>query len=211
MERTEQAISIAIQAVAAKTKVGGVEVSPPWERLTVREAFLRHAGIDLDASQTLAALAAAATTAGIQVGRDDGYDDVFFRILLERVEGKLGRGKPCFLCDYPASMAAMARRKPTEPAWAERVEVYFAGIELANGFTELSDAAEQRSRFLEERVLHAGREGVPEESLPLDEAFLAALPGLPLCTGIAIGLDRVLMLAMEKSSLAEVLAFPFGG
>lgn len=213
MERTEQVLSTAMEAVAgAKTiRVRGetIDLAPPWERLSVRDAVKRHAGIDLDATPDAPSLAAAARAAGIHVAADDAFDDLFFRILLEKVEHRLGRPKPTFLYDYPASMAAMARRKPGEPGWAERVELYLAGVELANGFSELTDPVEQRARFLEEREQQACRLGVPPETLPLDEAFLDALPEMPAATGIAIGLDRVLLLAMGRETIGAVLPFPF--
>ncbi len=215
MTRTENVLAHAIQAVAGRSTIlaGGqrIDVATPWDRLSVREAVRRYAGIDLDDARDATSLAAAALAAGIRVAADDAYDDLFFRILLEKVEPHLGHPKPVFLHDYPASMAAMARRKPGEPAWAERVELYIAGVELANGFSELTDPVEQRARFVEERVHQAARLGVAPESLPLDEKFLAALRGMPSATGIAIGLDRVLMLAMEAPTIASTLAFPFEG
>ena len=215
MERTENVLSHAIRAVAGRTKIRAsareIDVATPWDRVSVRDAVKTHAGIDLDAAPDAPALAAAARAAGIHVAADDAYDDLFFRILLEKVEPTLGFPRPVFLYDYPASMAAMARRKPGEPGWAERVELYIGGVELANGFSELTDPAEQRARFLDERVNQAARLGVAAESLPLDEKFLAALGAMPPATGIAIGLDRVLMLAMEAPTIASTLAFPFEG
>ena len=215
MERTEHVLAHAIEAVAGKKRLrvrgSEVDVTPPWDRISVREAVKTHAGIDLDLANTREALAEATKAAGIHVAADDSYDDLFFRILLEKVEHRLGFPTPVFLYDYPTSMAAMARRKPGEPLWAERVELYLGGVELANGFSELTDPAEQRLRLLEERVMQGERLGVKADSLPLDEKFLEALGKMPASTGIAVGLDRVLMLALETAKIADVLAFPFEG
>jgi elongation factor P--(R)-beta-lysine ligase len=117
--------------------------------------------------------------------------------------------KPLFLYDYPASMGVMARRRADDPAIAERVELYIGGVELANGFSELNDPVEQRARFVADRARVATRDGVAPESLPLDEGFLDALSRMPPSTGIAIGLDRILMLALERTTLADILPFPF--
>ncbi|HVO30114.1 MAG TPA: EF-P lysine aminoacylase EpmA, partial [bacterium] len=189
MERTEQVLARAMEAVAGTRtltlKRATVDLATPWERLSVRDAVKRFAGIDLDAAPDARTLADAARAKGIHVAADDAYDDVFFRILLEKVEHRLGAERPTFLYDYPASMAAMARRKAGEPGWAERVELYIAGVELANGFSELTDPVEQRARFLEEREQQAKRLGVAADTLPLDEAFLGALSSMPPCTGIA--------------------------
>lgn len=215
MEITEQVIAHAIAAVAGTTKItaGGkpLDVEPPWERLTVHEAF-RRAGIALPADGDTAALAAEATRVGIPLVPGEPWDDLFFRVFLARVdsaESPLGGAKPVFLHDYPASMGVMARRKPGHPDIAERVEAYAGGLELANGFSELTDPVEQRARFLADRAAVAAKLGVSPESLPLDEGFLEALATMPPATGIAIGLDRVLMLALGKRSIAQVIPFPF--
>lgn len=213
MELTERVLAAAIAAVAGAPRVvaGGrtIDVTPPWERLTVREAFRRHAGVTLPPTDDIAALAAEARRAGIPVEPDDRFDDVFFRVMLTKIERELGFAKPVFLHDYPASMGVMARRKPGDPSVAERVEVYLAGVELANGFSELDDAIEQRARFEADRALVAERDGVAPESLPFDEGFLEAVSKMPPSTGIAIGLDRVLQLALGRKTIREVLPFPF--
>lgn len=213
MEITEQVLSTAIAAVAGGTKirVAGreLDVAPPWDRISVHEAFRRWAGVTLPQTDDTAALAAEARRIGIPVAPDDQFDDVFFRILLEKIDRELGFPKPLFLHDYPASMGVMARRKPGNPAVAERVEAYIGSVELANGFSELTDPAEQRARFVADRERVAARDGVPPDSLPLDEGFLEALGRMPPSTGIAIGLDRVLMLAMGKPVIGDVIPFPF--
>lgn len=202
MADTEAALAAAERAV---TSAPGIFSKLPYERLTVRDAVLRETGIDVCEHSTGATLKAAAERAGIRVGSASSFDDVFFHVFLQKVEATLGRGRPTFLTEYPASMAALAKRKDLDPAVAERVELYVEGVELANGFSELTDAVEQRARLLEEQ---AQRRALGRPAFELDEPFLAALPRLPKCAGIAVGLDRVLMLLTQRRTLAEVLLFP---
>ncbi|TMB28057.1 MAG: EF-P lysine aminoacylase GenX [Deltaproteobacteria bacterium] len=181
-----------------------IDLTPSFERLSCRDAFERFAGFDplpLDAE----ALAQAARAVGVRPSEGASWDDVFTQVLLEKVEPSLGIARPTFLVDYPASQAALARLKPSDPRVAERFELYAAGLELANGFSELTDAREQRSRLEEEQGLRArlGR-GV----WPLDERFLEALDRIPSAGGVAIGFDRLLMLLTGAASIAEVLLFP---
>src|SRR5262249_17461392 len=124
----------------------------PFERVTVRDALRRETGIDLHDASDAASLAEAARRGGVRTEPGDDFDDVFFRLFLERVEPRLGRDRPAFLIDYPASMAALARLSPGDPSVAERFELYAHGLELANGFSELTDAVEQRRRLEEERA-----------------------------------------------------------
>jgi lysyl-tRNA synthetase class 2 len=185
-------------------------LAAPFERLTVQEAFLRHAGVDLAACGGDGdALRRAGRAAGHDAGPDgEPFDDAFFRLMLGAVERRLGLDRPTFLTDWPASMAALSRVKAADPRWAERFELYAGGLELANGFTELTDAAEQRARLLEERALRI-RLGRP--ALPLDEDFLAALGRMPDAGGVAVGFDRLLMLLTGAPSIEEVLLFPASG
>jgi len=180
----------------------------PYQRLTVREALLQHTGIDLRAIHDARELAAAAARVGISGAADDGFDDVFFRLFLERVEPHLGVERPCYLVDYPASMAALSRLKPEDPSVAERFELYARGMELANGFSELTDAAEQRRRLEEER---AWRVTQGRAAYPLDERFLEAVGRMPPSGGVALGLDRVLMLLLGAGRIEDVLLFPAHG
>ena len=153
-------------------------------------------------------LAEAARRAGVRTEPGDGFDDVFFRLFLERVEPRLGRDRPTYLLDYPASMAALARLGTQDPTVAERFELYAHGLELANGFSELTDTAEQRRRLEEERAFRVAR-GRP--AYPLDEAFLEAVGRMPPSGGVAIGLDRVLMLLLGSERIEDVLLFPAHG
>ncbi len=193
------------EAALASVPLGAVFKKTPYERLTVREAMLRHAEIQLDDHPDGASLKRAADARGVYTGSSIEFDDVFFHVFLERVERRLGHERPVFLTEYPASMASLARLKASDSSVAERVELYAQGLELANGFTELTDATEQRRRLVEEQ---AYRKSTGRPVFALDEAFLAALPRMPSCTGIAIGLDRVLMQMVNAATIAEVLLFP---
>lgn len=183
----------------------GIFSSLPFERLSVREAVLRHTQIDLMDHFEGTRLRQAAQALGVHVGEASTFDDVFFHLFLERVEPHLGAQRPTFLTEYPASMASLSRLKPDDPRVAERVELYVRGVELANGFSELTDASEQRRRLLleQEQRRAAGR-----PVFQLDEAFLEAVGQLPPCAGIAIGLDRVLMLLLGCAEISDVLLFP---
>jgi lysyl-tRNA synthetase class 2 len=143
--------------------------------------------------------------AGWRPGADPDPDR-FDLDMVDRVEPSLPLERPCFLHDYPAAMASLARLRPDDPTVAERVELYIGGLELGNGFVELVDAAEQRGRFEEERAFRQ-RHGKP--SWPLDEKFLSALElGMPPCAGLALGLDRLVMLLCDAATIDEVVAFP---
>lgn len=181
------------------------------ERLTVQDAFQRHAGIDLlrtvsaDRDVDRAGLAADAAQAGIRVAADDTWSDIYSRILSERVEPHLGRGRATILCEYPISEAALARPKPGDPRLAERFELYACGVELANAFGELTDPAEQRRRFeadMDEKQRIYG------ERYPIDEDFLAALANMPPASGIALGFDRLAMLCTGARRIEDVLWTP---
>ncbi|MCS6855571.1 MAG: EF-P lysine aminoacylase EpmA [Elioraea sp.] len=181
-----------------------VPTDRPFARLTMAEAFARHLGIDLLASAGDAAALAAA--AGETLRPTDRWQDVFFRLLLGRIEPEIGRETPCFLTHWPASEAALARCDPSDPRVALRFELFAAGVELANAYEELTDAAEQRARFAawrDERRALTGEDRVP------DEDFLAALDaGLPPCSGIALGFDRLAMLAAGAARIEDVLWLP---
>ncbi len=184
-----------------------LDVAAPYERLTVADAFGRHAGIDLPACGGDAGrLAEAARRAGHDPGPPgEPFEDVFFRVMLAAVEPRLGASRPCYLVDWPAPLAALARLKPGAPRVAERFELYAGGLELANGFSELVDAAEQRCRLVEEQ---AERRRLGRPAFPLDERFLEAVGRMPEAGGVAVGLDRLLMLLVGAESIADVLLFP---
>ena len=181
------------------------------ERLGVAEAFQRHAGIDLlatmDANGTTdaGALAAALRRQGIRTAPDDTWSDMLSRVLVDRVEPRLGLGRMTVLDRYPAAEAALARRVPQDARVAERFELYACGVELANGFGELTDPAEQRRRFALEMD---EKQRLYGERYPLDEDFLAALARMPPASGIALGFDRLVMLATGSPRIDDVLWAP---
>ncbi|MGB9369791.1 MAG: EF-P lysine aminoacylase EpmA [Xanthobacteraceae bacterium] len=176
------------------------------ERLTVAEAFRRYAAIDLLATlDDRDALAAAAAGQGMRVAADDTWADVFSRIIVEKIEPNLGIGRATVLDEYPVSEAALARPAAHDPRVAERFELYVCGVEIANAFGELTDAAEQRRRFEAEM---AEKERVHGERYPLDEDFLAALAHMPSACGIALGFDRLVMLATGAQRIEQVLWTP---
>ncbi len=207
----------ALLRVAAETAGTNVlrfrdRVADPFalpERLTVADAFARYAGIDLlatlpEGESDRDALAAVARAAGIRVGDDDTWGDIFSRVLVEKIESRLGVGRPTILDRYPAVQAALAR-PATDRRVAQRFELYACGVELANGFGELTDPVEQRRRL--EREM-AEKERLYGERYPLDDDFLAALGVMPQACGIALGLDRLVMLATGASRIDQVLWNP---
>jgi lysyl-tRNA synthetase class 2 len=187
-------------------RFGGASCDPAAtpERLTVAEAFHRHAGVDLFA--TIGSAARLAAAAGIAMHDGDSWDDVFFRIMFDRIESRLGIGRPTILCEYPIGMAALARAKPGDPRVAERFELYACGVELANAFGELTDPVVQRARLQADMDEKERLYGV---RWPIDADFLAALEhGLPDCAGIALGFDRLVMLATGAARIEDVLWLP---
>lgn len=181
------------------------------EHVTVAEAFATFAGCDLLASlrdparPDSAPLASAAARLGVRTTGDDTWSDLFSKILSERIEPHLGIGRPTFLIEYPACEAALARLKRDDPRVAERFELYVCGVELANGFGELSDAEEQRRRWRAAMELRAAVWG---EDYPIDEDFLAALEIMPEASGVAVGFDRLAMLASGARKIEQVLWAP---
>jgi elongation factor P--(R)-beta-lysine ligase len=182
------------------------------ELLTVAGAFARFAGIDLLATISngagdRAALAAAAKER-VRVAEDDNWSDIFSKVLVEHVEPNLGQGRLTVLFEYPSPEAALARAKAGDPRVAERFEVYACGVELANGFGELTDATEQRHRFTAAMDEKARRYG---ERYPLDEEFIAAVGRMPEASGVALGFDRLVMLASGAARIDQVVWTPPAG
>jgi lysyl-tRNA synthetase class 2 len=180
------------------------------ERVSVAEAFREYAEIDLLATvgpdeTDCDGLAASCREAGIRIAADDTWSDMFSRVLVEKVEPRLGEGRPTLLDRYPVAEAALARRSGDDARLAERFELYACGVELANGFGELTDPAEQRRRFEAEMAEKARVYG---ERYPLDEEFLAALAAMPPASGVALGLDRLVMLATAADQIDDVIWTP---
>lgn len=189
MRDTEELAAHVARALHGTTRVPGVaneiDFAPPWERLRVRDAFERYASVSMD-----------------DLLPDE---EAFYRVLIDEVEPKLGRGRPTFLTHYPPSMAALARLCPDDPSAADRFEAYVNGIELCNGFGELTDPGEQRRRFEADRAV---RKNLGRPVYPLDERLLGALEdGLPPSGGNALGVDRLLMLLLGAEDIADVVAF----
>ncbi|MDB5458246.1 MAG: Lysine--tRNA ligase [Caulobacter sp.] len=207
-------LALAAETAGAKRFEFRDKVADPFaapDKVTVAQAFDRFAGLDLlatvaaDGTTDRDALAAAARAAGIRVAADDTWADVFSRVMVERVEPRLGIGRATILCEYPVAEAALARPKPGDPRVAERFELYACGVELANAFGELTDAAEQRRRFAAEMDEKARVYG---ERYPIDEDFLAALDHMPQASGSALGFDRLVMLAVGARRIEQVLWVP---
>jgi lysyl-tRNA synthetase class 2 len=204
----EAARSLEVKRLSFRDRIADPRIEP--ERLTVAQAFARFAGIDLmstlsERGSDCAALAAAVTAQGIRVAPDDGWSDIFSKVLVERIEPHLGVGRPTILYEYPVVEAALARRTAHDLRLAERFELYACGVELANAFGELTDPVEQRRRFADEM---AEKERVHDERYPVDEDFLAALARMPPASGIALGFDRLVMLLTGAARIEQVLWTP---
>jgi lysyl-tRNA synthetase class 2 len=198
-----------VRAVAPRIVAHGdatTDLSLPFERITMAEAFDRWChGLDILATEGDAArLHAATQAAGFATRADEGWEDLFFRLLLEHIEPQLGRGRATFLTHWPAPQAALARRDPADPRAALRFELFVAGLELANAFDELTDPTEQRARFIADTAERRRISG--ERGWEVDEDFLMALEhGMPATSGIALGFDRLAMLVAGAREIADVL------
>ena len=201
------ASSVGATALTFKGRTAAPNAEP--ERLTVADAFARYASINLLSSLTPEpdqdALSAAARAQGIKVGATDSWSDIFSRVLVERVEPNLGIGRATILYEYPRVEAALARACSHDPRLAERFELYVCGVELANGFGELTDPKEQRARFETEM---REKERIYGERYPIDEDFLDALAHMPPASGVALGFDRLVMLATGAPHIDKVLWTP---
>ncbi len=215
MDDTEALVRACARAAEATHMVHGGRVCDPflpWRRLSVAEAFFDYCDMDVLATAPdpwnpdRDLIAAEARRLDISVSEGDRWDDIFFKIMLDRIEPHLGFGVPVILHSYPVSMAALARPSPADGRVAERFEAYGCGVELCNAFGELTDAAEQRRRFQADMDLKQALYG---ERYPIDEDFLAALAaGMPESAGIALGLDRLVMLLCGAERLDQVLWAP---
>ena len=183
MDDCEDLLRILVPAGSLQVRDATIDLAAPWQRLTVAGAFAAYASLSLE--QALAT-------------------DHFDELLTSEVEPRLGQERPTFLYDYPAPLAALARRKVDAPGLAERFELYIAGIEVANAFSELTDPVEQRQRFTADE---AARRAQGKEPLPLPEKFLAELVNLPPSAGIALGIDRLVMLLTGAATIDDVVAF----
>jgi len=184
-----------------------IDLSPPFARISVEEAFLRHAGFSILDALESSKLRKELDSLGIDHAPSDGWDDLFHRVFLTLVEPKLLESpNPLFLTHYPAPLGSLARLSPEDPRVAERVELYVGGMELANGFGELTSSTEQRTRFEEARKK---RLAMGSSDYPFDESFLECLDSLPPCAGIALGIDRLLMLALDLPTIGDSACLPW--
>ena len=183
-----------------------IDLTPPWPRVRLNDLFIQKAGIDLEADMSISALEKAADSLSVHRHPDDDWETLFFRIWMDKIEPGLGLDKPVFVTDYPSRMGLMAKRKADNPDWVERAELYMAGVELANGYSELLDAEEQRQRFLQEqeekRAQGYGHYAVDEELLDALDS------GIPPSAGMALGVDRLVMLLLDKPDIRDVIPFP---
>ena len=212
MSDVEQLVACLARTVRGSTSISYqgriLELSPPWKRITVADAFAKYADISLASCDRKEDLLNAAHETGVaSADRADSWDDLFFKVFLERVEPALSETGPVFIVDYPARMAALARLKPGVPELAERAEAYVGGLELGNGFSELNDPVEQEERFLVEREK---RRAAGNPVYPMDSEFLEMMRrGMPPAGGFALGVDRLCMLLSDSADIDEVVAFPF--
>ncbi|MCM0605602.1 MAG: EF-P lysine aminoacylase GenX [Xanthomonadaceae bacterium] len=181
-----------------------IDLSAGWPRFKIRDLFLEHVGVDLHVSNTPHALANECKRLGLFVNPHDTWDDLYFRIWLELVEPKLPQDRACFVYGYPASQSALAVKTKDVDGWewSKRAEFYIGGIELGNGFEELTDSFEQRERFEKDMQLRSEIYGDAFPPSPIDEDFIRALyEGLPPCSGIAIGVDRLTLLFANETDI----------
>lgn len=204
----------AARAANTRTLRWGDRTCDPFatpEHISVSEAFAKYAGVNLmasiagDGATDRDCLAAQMHVCNVRVGEADTWSDLFSRVLVQCVEPHLGNGRATILCDYPVAEAALARPSPHDPRVAERFEIYACGVELANGFGELTDAAEQRRRFVADMD---EKERLYGERYAIDEDFLVALAHMPPASGCALGFDRLVMLATGATRIEDVLWTP---
>ena len=184
-----------------------LDLSPPWPRLSVRQLFMEKTGSDLTPDIGLNSLMEIADRLDVFYRPNEDWETVFLRLFMEKLEPGLGETVPAFLMDYPLRLGLNAKQKTEDPAWTERVELYAAGLEIANGYTELTDPAEQKRRFLCDQARKKRETG---NEYPVDMDLIDAMTlGLPPCAGIALGVDRLLMLLTDSRTIQDVLLFPF--
>jgi len=183
-----------------------ITISQPWERLSMREAFQKYAHTDLERALTRDKIAPIAKAKGYQVEKDDTWEELFHKVYLNEVEPHIGRNKPTIIYDYPVALAALSRKKKSDPRFAERFEFYIGGMELGDAYSELTDADEQLARFQEES---RERRRLGKTDHPIDTDFIDALRvGMPEAGGIAVGVDRLIMLFADVTDIADTLFFP---
>lgn len=197
-----------LQGVTLQYQGKEYDLSAPWERISVAEAFAKYAGIDEETMLDESLLKQVAVSKGYQVVSEDSWEMVWNQIIANEIEPKLGMTGPTILYDYPASQAALSKKKASDPRYAERFEVYLGGMELGNCFSELTDWKEQEARCLADL---SERKTLGKTEYPMDSDFVEALKmGMPETGGIAVGVDRLVALFADTSDIADTMFFPVG-
>ncbi len=183
-----------------------VDLTPPWEQLSMKEAFQKFAHVDLDRALDFVSISPIAKQKGYRIANNDTWEELFDQIFLNEVEPHLGRGKPTILYDYPVALAALSKKKQSDPRYAERFEFYIEGLELGDAYSELTDPDEQLARFISEEK---EKVKMGKVNHPIDIDFIDALrEGMPSAGGIAVGVDRLIMLFANVTDIADTLFFP---
>lgn len=208
MEDTENLVAFVAAELHGAPRIvykdATIDVSTPWPRVKVKDLFQQYAGIDVERFEDEAKFRVAVRAKGYSVDEQSSYEDLFFSVFMNEIEPKLGFEKPVIVYEYPASMAALAKR--INDRYAERFEVYIAGVELCNAFTELNDPQEQKARLEEE---HAQRHAMGKTDYPVDQSFIGALEfGMPPSGGNALGVDRLAMLLTDTHDIRDIIFFP---
>lgn len=207
MEETEDLVLAVAGGEKIKYQGAEIDLKKPWDRVSVRELFIKNCGIDLNENKTFAEFAKIAVEKNYDINSCETWNDILYKIFLNHIEPKLGFGKPVFVYDYPASQGALAKKKDSDPFWVERFELYIAGNELCNAFSELLDSAEQRARFEEALNL---RKKLGKTTFDIDEEFLTSLESVRFpYGGNALGVDRLMMVLFDRPKIEDVLLFPF--
>jgi len=183
-----------------------INLKKPWLKMTVKQVFKKYTGINLDKAKNIASFRKLAQDKGYRISKSDTWDDIFYQIFLNEIEPNLDKNRPIIIYQYPLPQAALAKRLNKKSFYAERFEVYIGGVELANAFSELTDPNEQLKRLKEEQKL---RQKLHKERIEIDKDFIRALRlGLPPSGGIALGLDRLMMLLLNIKDINNLLPFP---
>ena len=199
MDDTEAMVKYVNQKLNIKDKKS--VIVGEWERVTMKELWKKYLNVDLDAYLTVEKMGELARSLGYAVDENDAYEDVFFKIFLNKIEPNLGVERPMIVYEYPAQMAALARKCPSDNRYAERFEVYINGLELANAFGELTDADEQTRRFEDEQKQ---RTKLGKPVFPIDKELINALKCIPTAAGIALGVDRLVVILTGAGDINEV-------
>lgn len=211
MKDTEELIEYTAKDILGKPNIlykgSQIDVSTPWPRIKIKDLFRDFAGIDYEIFENTEKFRVAVKEKGYKVDENTSYDDLFFYVFMNEIEPKLGFEKPVIVYEYPASMAALSKKCEDNSGYAERFEVYIAGVELCNAFTELNDPIEQKQRLEDERQQ---RIKMGKEDYAVDQSFIGALElGMPPAGGNALGVDRLAMLITDTHDIRDMMFFPF--